>query len=377
MSELLIHCGLHKTGSSAFQAWTVQHGAALAERGIHVPLKLAGADGNAANLALQVLTLGPGARSPIAQKRQAAFVSFCRAAEGPVLVSAEDFESRLTCLITEAEIDAMQDGQAEAEARLGQRALAIRAAYRHLRDTAAEAGRDRIRLAFVLRNRADKISSGFAQRAKQLSQANRPSGPFMGARAFSPHAVVFRMLEDEGAEIRLGRVGQHPGGVAPLVCDLLGVTERVRDLPQAIGEVNASIGEVGVVLGLDLRAQLAAHGLAEDKKLRTKLSRHLAAACAGLGAEGLKDRGFNYFAPRGLTRFQAGQARLDAALSPWLAAEDIAALGVTRLEGAASPLQRQAFTPGQEDLARQILSRLRKALDTAQITLPFPIGETP
>ena len=368
MARLLLHCGLHKTGSTAFQNWLMRHAAELAARGLHVPVKLLPETGNGAAFALKVLTQPTAELVPTRARLRTAFLRFCAEAKGDVLLSAEDFETVFSLRIKEQEIAAQCGDVAGAIAALGPRTDPIRAAWRHLRAFATEAGLEEIQLAFVLRNHADRSASGFAQRVKQLTQKRPDFAMRDGRQGYAPFATCFHILEQEGARVALGCMGEDPAGIAGLVLGLLGLRERCVGLDLATHLVNASIGEVGIVVARDLRQRLVEAGLAEDPKFMSQVAKRVAAACAGI-----EDRPFHGFSAEGARRVAEGQARLDAKLSPWLSAGQIALLGQSRMTGAPSPMTRAEMTEAQAATARRMDAALAAALNDAGIALPFSL----
>jgi len=365
MTDLLIHCGLHKTGSSAFQIWAMRHVNTLAAQGVHMPTALVGPVGNAVTLAQRSLTKPVATLSPDENGLRAGFIDFCRAAKGDVLISSEAFEGQLLCGLHGVALPAMMGNPAEALAALGEKADEIRQNFRNLRAVADAAGITNIRLAFVLRNFADKHSSGFAERAKQLVLKEAVFAPVARDAGFRPLAVCLRLLQDEGAHLRLGLAGSHPEGVVPLVLDLLGARDRLAGKVDFTSEVvNASIGEIGVVCALDLIARLEAQGLRADTALRYRLMDLLQDAC-GL----IEDRPFQGFAPEQRADWQARQDALDGQLAPWLTAPDIARLGQARNTGRKSALRLDDLSPTDAAKARRVQERLADLIAAAGLPL--------
>lgn len=350
MGRLILHLGVHKTGSSAVQLWLVQNAARLATAGIIFPAEFTGRTGNAAKLA-RAITLTPERHEDeLPHQLRRRFLEFCQRQSGKdVVVSAEAFETELLPSLKRA---------GGSGAGLAQR-------VDNVRTFAEDAGFSGVTVVYLVRNIVDRSNSQFAQRVKAMVHSQYDARMFNPETfAYHDRAVCNLLMERHGFKVAVDVLDPDAVSVADQIMRLAGLDARVAAIASLeTPRANESIGELGVLAGLHLNG-VVQRGPDDDLPRRRKtMSQALRLACRGV-----KDRPFNGFAPQDAARVVQRQAAFDQKMSPWLTARQLTMIAEPRRIGPRSPVSVEALGAEQAETVRAILGRVADIMCSGENT---------
>ncbi len=370
MSRLVLHAGLHKTGSTAVQTWFARNAAALDAAGIAFPVHLGNVTGNAPLVARALLTRKAELDEAQAKIR-ADFLEFCLANRGrDILLSAEYFEVPLFVDLRHAEIEAAVTGKRDQCPTLQRFEIEQRRNIKLLKRFAKQAGVEDIRLIYLQRNTVDKRNSAYAQKVKTLYDVRLDAEIYDRAdKGYTILAETHRSLEAEGIEVRGDVTGAGGLGVVDQVMALAGLGDKIRGrISTEVETVNATIGEIGVLAAAQAYRVLEDLDLVEDLRLCRVISTALQARSAGM-----KDRRFSAFGPEAAQKMAEGQERLDA-----LMARDFGADRLALLRRPKNPVEASCREP--EDLPAEaraafqtLMEGLAEDLCPARLKVPTEV----
>lgn len=323
-----IHMGAHKTGSTAVQGWLKSNADALQGAGLSLPLHLAGEKFNFPSLAVALCNT-PKDRLPPHKATLQNFTDWLNGlSDGDVIVSAERFST-----------SAARSPMGPCERYFAHRGF-------------------RTEAVFFIRNRLDWLNSSIAQRAKRLNSSailSRPVVPDIVQRMNWQRSLA--RIEKTGITVRAAVYPPRDGTPLPeQFCKLTGIDQRLpTDISFETPSKNASLGEIGVLLGISVRDLLP-----------DRATRHQRLAISGALIQAmtdLPDARFNGLNERQIAALEENFAATDAQLLRWIPNDDLTRLGQSTTKGLPrSPLRPAQMNGEQARIFAEAASRIADSL---------------